>query len=257
MNTITLTEPEHAIHDHVAVIGVRTTRIYCRPECRPGRSPLPRNCIPFLNAQAAREAGYRACKKCRPDDGQPETLRHGQTPTAIGEVFGAVSARGICALYLCGEVVASPLDRLRKDFPAANLVEDRESVVGILKTAVAHVLTGESIETIALDLRGTEFQRKVWAALLKIPRGKTTTYGALTRALGMAPGAARAVGSACGSNPLSLIVPCHRVLRSGGGLGGYFWGLERKQEFLDAENPSFRNTDPFEKEVAKPHLVSR
>lgn len=85
-----------------------------------------------------------------------------------------------------------------------------------------------------LLLRGTAFQRSVWAALLEIPFGTTTTYSALATRLGK-PGAARAVGSAVGANPVAVFVPCHRVLAQRGGLGGYAWGLARKQSLLDAE----------------------
>ena len=244
MNTIT-SEPGTARGGQTAVIGVRTTRIYCRPECRPGRSPLPQNCIPFENAKAAREAGFRACKKCRPDEGPKEVLRYGRADTALGPLFAALSEKGVCAIYLCNEGDPEPLVRLRRDFPEAELVEDREAVAGILEKAAAHVVDGESIDDIPLDLRGTEFQRKVWDALRSIPRGTTTTYGELAKSLGLAPGTARAVGSACGTNPVSLIVPCHRVLRAGGGLGGYYWGLERKQAILEAEIPSFRSVDLF------------
>ncbi len=125
--------------------------------------------------------------------------------------------------------------RLRHDFPNAKLLEDNDRTTTVLKRAVSHVFTGESIDDIKLDLRGTEFQLRVWEALRIIPRGTTTTYGALARSLGLKTGAARAVGSACGANPVSLIVPCHRVLSAGGGLGGYYWGVARKQRLLQAE----------------------
>ena len=74
--------------------------------------------------------------------------------------------------------------------------------------------------------------------LRAIPRGETRTYGELARSIGLPPGASRAVGTACGSNPVSLLVPCHRVVRAGGGLGGYYWGLDRKRLLLDAERRS-------------------
>lgn len=246
MNTTTSHSPESSTQNQVGVIGVRTTRIYCRPDCRPGRSSLPQNRVVFENSASAREAGFRPCKKCKPDAGPMETLRFGRAMTEIGGLFGVLSDRGLCALYLCDRSDPTPVERLKRDFPGAELVEDHEAVRTVLERAVAHILHDDPIDGIELDLRGTEFQRKVWQALLAIPRGKTTTYGELTRSLGMESGAARAVGSACGANPVSLLVPCHRVLRSGGGLGGYYWGLLRKQALLELENPAFH---------AEPRLV--
>ena len=236
MNTTTLLVSRPLVENDAAVVGVRTTGIYCRPECRPGRSPRPENCLRFPDAAAARAAGYRACKKCRPDDGPAETIQYGQASTPIGNVFGAISDKGLCALYLLDHLGEEPaIGRLRHDFPKARLGEGGNEIAVILERAVAHVLNGDPVDDIALDLRGTAFQQQVWEALRTIRRGTTTTYGKLTRTLGLAPGTARAVGSACGSNRVSLIVPCHRVLASGRGLGGYYWGLERKQAFLEAE----------------------
>jgi O-6-methylguanine DNA methyltransferase len=85
-----------------------------------------------------------------------------------------------------------------------------------------------------LDIRATSFQRRVWEALRAIPYGETRTYGEIAAAVG-SPRAARAVGQACGANPVSIIVPCHRVVAEGGKLGGYGWGLERKRWLLDHE----------------------
>ena len=91
-----------------------------------------------------------------------------------------------------------------------------------------------STRAIPLDLRGTDFQRSVWAYLRSIPSGETRTYRDIAEALG-SPGATRAVGSANGANPVSVLVPCHRVIRADGGLGGYAYGLERKRKLLEAE----------------------
>jgi AraC family transcriptional regulator of adaptative response/methylated-DNA-[protein]-cysteine methyltransferase len=90
-------------------------------------------------------------------------------------------------------------------------------------------------EELPLDVRGTAFQRRVWQELQRIPRGETRSYGAVAAAVG-APGAARAVGQACGSNPTAVVVPCHRVVPSGGGLGGFAWGLDAKRTLLDHEH---------------------
>jgi AraC family transcriptional regulator of adaptative response/methylated-DNA-[protein]-cysteine methyltransferase len=89
-----------------------------------------------------------------------------------------------------------------------------------------------------LDIRATSFQRRVWEAIRTIPYGETRTYAEIAAAVG-APAAARAVGQACGANPVSIVIPCHRVVASGGGLGGYGWGLERKRWLLrhEADTP--------------------
>ena len=90
------------------------------------------------------------------------------------------------------------------------------------------------LDGLPLDMRGADFERRVWQALLEIPPGATTSYGAIAKHLG-SPGASRAVGLANGANPVAIIVPCHRVVRTDGGLGGYFWGLSRKQKLLEQE----------------------
>jgi AraC family transcriptional regulator of adaptative response/methylated-DNA-[protein]-cysteine methyltransferase len=104
-----------------------------------------------------------------------------------------------------------------------------------MKAALLAFLAGEhSLARLPLDIRGTVFQRRVWDALRGIPRGETRTYRELARAVG-APAAVRAVGSACGANPVALVIPCHRAVRTDGGLGGYAWGLDRKRRLLRLE----------------------
>ena len=221
------------------IVGVRTTGIYCRPDCRPGRDPLPKNKVMFADTAEARSAGYRACKKCKPDGpatSPPETLRYAVGPGPIGPLVIAKTGRGIASLYvLDGDDPTPGLDRLRDRFPGSPLVEDVRALAPAFALVDDCVRRGRSCEGVALDLRGTPFQVRVWGALTQIPWGQTTTYGALARSLGLPTGAARAVGTACGTNPVSLIVPCHRVLHSGGGLGGYYWGLDRKAVLLDIE----------------------
>ncbi len=120
------------------------------------------------------------------------------------------------------------------EFPAASILRDR----GGLEVHVAHVLdtlkSGIPSSTLALDVRASAFQAQVWEALRAIPPGETRTYGEIARTLGV-PRGARAVGRACATNPVSLVIPCHRAIREDGGLGGYRWGLERKQALLDRE----------------------
>lgn len=256
MNTNTLLEvpaARTADTDPVAaagpVVGVRTTRIYCRPTCRPGRAPRPENCVPFAEGATARAAGFRACKRCRPDDavapsrrggrdsGPPLTIRYGLGATPVGFAFVAATERGVCALFIQDTAEhAGSLERLRRDFPGASIEADPAAADRVVPRVVAHLTSGRACDDLALDLRGTPFRLCVWEALRAIPRGTTTTYGALAATLGLAPGSSRAVGSACGANPVSLLVPCHRVVREGGGLGGYYWGLDRKRALLELES---------------------
>jgi AraC family transcriptional regulator of adaptative response/methylated-DNA-[protein]-cysteine methyltransferase len=123
---------------------------------------------------------------------------------------------------------------LRDEFSAAAVSRDDD----LLKDAVDEVLRrvdGDTpLRAVPLDMRGTAFQLKVWRELLRIPRGETRTYGEVADSIG-APRAARAVGTACGTNPVAFVVPCHRVIAANGGLGGYGFGLPVKRAILDAE----------------------
>jgi AraC family transcriptional regulator, regulatory protein of adaptative response / methylated-DNA-[protein]-cysteine methyltransferase len=256
MNTTTFASPSEAaaatrspalLAASGPVVGVRTTRIYCRPHCRPGRAPRPENCLAFLNAEVAQEAGYRPCKQCRPDRTDdrsrvPELIRYSLGLTPVGYAFVALTERGIAALYLLDEDHPSRgLARLQAERARAVVVEDRAAVQAILDRLCA-MLDGDLDEgEWPLDVRGTPFQQRVWDALRAIPRGETRTYGALASELGV-PGAARAVGTACGANPVALLIPCHRVVGAGGSLGGYEWGLEKKRILLDIERSAIRRT---------------
>lgn len=234
--------PPALVPAHGPVVGVRTTRIYCRPFCRSGRAPRPENCLPFLNVEVARSAGYRPCKKCRPDGGgdakasrEVETFRYGVASTPLGFAFIATGARGVAAIYLLDRDDPGPgLARFRGERPVALMVEDGDSVAVVLPRI--HEFLGGVLDEagLMLDVSGTPFQVRVWDALRAIPRGTTRTYGTLARELGI-PGAARAVGAACKANPVALLIPCHRVVRAGGGLGGFEWGLDRKRALLDLE----------------------
>jgi AraC family transcriptional regulator of adaptative response/methylated-DNA-[protein]-cysteine methyltransferase len=104
----------------------------------------------------------------------------------------------------------------------------------LVRRTVAAVNAPEKPHDLPLDVRGTAFQLRVWQELQRIPRGETRSYGEVAAAVGV-PGGARAVGAACGSNPVSIVVPCHRVVTANGGLGGYAWGLEAKSVLLERE----------------------
>ncbi len=229
------------------VLGVRTTKIYCRPTCRPPRRPKPENCLLFPNADAARAAGFRACRLCRPDEkvnrssdpsvpgADRELIRQGTGATPLGPVFVARSDRGIRALFLGAETsLEARRDRVRKLAPDAAWIDDDAAIQPVVERLAAWLEGGLACDDLPVDLRGTPFQVRVWNALREIPMGSTWTYGELAKALGQ-PNAARAVGAACGANPVAILVPCHRVVGSDGSLVNYRWGLEFKRALLDVE----------------------
>jgi len=157
-------------------------------------------------------------------------IRWSRAPTLLGEAFAATTERGLCALQLAEP---HPEGWLRARWPRATLVEDpnagREALDVLRGAARARA-------PLALHVRGTPFQVRVWQALLEhCGAGETTTYGELAAAMGRT-GAARAVGGAVGANPIAVLIPCHRVLRRHGALGGYRWGLPRKRILLAWES---------------------
>jgi AraC family transcriptional regulator of adaptative response/methylated-DNA-[protein]-cysteine methyltransferase len=159
-------------------------------------------------------------------------------PCALGRLLVATTARGICRVSLgsgAEELEAS----LRAEFPGADL--RRERARGMLAASVKAFLgylDGRAHEVdLPLDVRATAFQRRVWEVLRRIPYGTTRSYAEIARAIGK-PTAARAVARACATNPAVLIIPCHRVVRADGGLGGYRWGVERKRALLERERAS-------------------
>ncbi len=151
--------------------------------------------------------------------------------SSLGLVLVAISTRGIRAVQL-GDDAAELRAELRARFPAARVKEAEES--GTAGKVVAMIDAGESDIDADLDIRGTDFQRSVWCALRDIPPGSTISYTELARLVGK-PSAVRAVAHACASNPLAVIIPCHRAVRSDGSLAGYRWGLARKLTLLERE----------------------
>jgi AraC family transcriptional regulator, regulatory protein of adaptative response / methylated-DNA-[protein]-cysteine methyltransferase len=322
------------------VVAVKTTGIYCRPGC-PARLPNRGNVTFFASAAEARAAGYRACKRCRPDAARPDQqqadavrracrliegadeppgleglaeavglspshlhrlfkryvgvtpkgyaalrranqarahLRAGASvteaiyaagygassrfydeagrvlgmsprefqngapgvevkvaiaPTYLGPVLVAATARGICAIEL-GESEAGLRRRLRDCFPGARLVEDDPAFGAWVAQVVAFLEAPRRGLALPLDIQGTAFQRRVWEALRAIPAGQTLSYAAVAARIG-APKAVRAVAQACAANRLAVAIPCHRVVRSDGELGGYRGGLDRKRALLERE----------------------
>jgi O-6-methylguanine DNA methyltransferase len=151
----------------------------------------------------------------------------------LGQVLVARSAIGVCAI-----LIGSDAEDLRTDlatrFPGSTLIANEPQLRDDLSKVVRFLETPSEGIDLALDMRGTPFQRRVWDALRAIPVGTTVTYTELARRIG-GPRWARAVASACAANPIALAIPCHRVIRSNGGLSGYRWGVERKRMLLDNE----------------------
>ncbi len=162
-------------------------------------------------------------------------IRWSLVPTVLGKALVATTGRGICAIELGDDAMA--LERgLRDEFPNADMqrVEaGSDEFLAPRLRAVAERLAGRGGD-LPLDLVGTAFQKRVWDALMTIPAGQTRSYAQLADALG-SPKAARAVASACASNRIAVVVPCHRIIRGDGSLGGYRWGLPLKQVLLDRE----------------------
>ncbi len=150
---------------------------------------------------------------------------------AMGSVLLAWTAQGLCAA-LPGPDAAALLHDLQRRLPGAQLHALAADSGHERSAAVVAALNGASDPlSFALDPQGTEFQQRVWQALRDIPAGQTRSYAQLAQAIAQ-PGAVRAVGTACGANPIAVLIPCHRVVRSDGGLGGFHWGLNLKQQLL-------------------------
>ena len=171
--------------------------------------------------------------------GAGETIHYTTTASPLGRLLVATTDRGLCAV-LFGDADAELAIQLREQFPQAVLrpSTSKESTATDLTEAVRFVLSRltehPSAQTLPFHVRATAFQQRVWQALLEIPRGQTRTYSQIAEAVG-SPKAVRAVGTACGSNLLAVVIPCHRVVGSDGKLTGYRWGTDRKHQLLDLE----------------------
>lgn len=159
-------------------------------------------------------------------------LRYAIGTSALGSFVVAVSPQGVAAI-LFGETQPGMVEDLRARF----VVDSRKDEMGLaatVKSVATAIAAPNGKLDIALDPAGTDFQRKVWQALRRIPVGTTVSYADVAGALG-APRSVRAVAQACGANPIAVLIPCHRVVRSDGALGGYRWGTERKSMLLRME----------------------
>lgn len=326
--------------DGVFVYAVKTTGIFCRASCA-ARLPLVKNVEFFADVRAATKAGYRACKRCKPEQISPQHMRAamvarlcrlietsesvltlselsreaqlspfhvhrvftevtgvtpraygeahrlkrvhkslrtassitsaifdsgyntssrfyeksnkvlGMTPTrfrrgaknvcirfafakcSLGHILVATTPKGVCAIDF-GDSASRLLTDLRERFPYAAIEKADAPTEKLLHRLVKQVENPRKAARLPLDIQGTAFQQRVWAALTQIPVGETRSYAELAQHLGM-PNSARAIGQACAANVLAVAIPCHRVVRTNGDLSGYRWGLSRKQTLLDRE----------------------
>ncbi len=197
--------------------------------------------------QAIIEAGYGSSRAFY-EDGAP---RLGMTPsqyrdgahgerisftslvTPIGTVVAASTTKGVCAVRI-GSDESTIVQELMTEFPNAALHRDDEAMADVARVLAGAVRAEADASQLPIDLAGTAFQMRVWDVLRKVPIGETLTYSQVADRIG-SPSAVRAVGSACAANPVALVVPCHRIVRRDGTLGGYRWGLEVKDALLDVE----------------------
>jgi AraC family transcriptional regulator of adaptative response/methylated-DNA-[protein]-cysteine methyltransferase len=247
--------------------SVKTTGVYCRPSCA-ARLARPENVRFHATREDAERTGFRACKRCRPDQSvrtarratgkpaprpaaRPSTRRPGVRrhedrvgsgggairfaigTCSLGSILVAASERGICSI-LVGDDPDALLRELQGRFPQATPIDDDTAFRERVARVIGFVDTpGQGLD-LPLDVRGTAFQQQVWEALRGIPAGATASYRDIARRIG-APGSARAVARACASNTIAVAIPCHRVVRGDGGLSGYRWGVERKRALLERE----------------------
>ncbi len=165
--------------------------------------------------------------------GKGMVIRFGTVASPLGRLLVAATARGVCAVAL-GDTDAMLEASLRAEYPAATFEPGLSGLEETVAALVRYLGGADAIGAMPTDVLGTAFQRRVWGALRAIPYGETRSYAEVAAAIGQ-PAATRAVARACATNPTALVVPCHRVIGSGGGLRGYRWGVERKQALLDRE----------------------
>lgn len=177
--------------------------------------------------------------------GQGIAISWAMSRTPLGLLMMGATDRGLCFVQF-GEDEAELLGRLRQEYPGAQLQampDARRAEFERWMQALGRHLDGsQRALQLPLDVRGTAFQMKVWAYLQQIPYGELRSYSEVARAIGE-PRAVRAVASACGANQVALLIPCHRVIRGDGGMGGYKWGLERKRALIDRERATARTED--------------
>ena len=169
--------------------------------------------------------------------GKGVEVSYATVKTPLGLMMLGATDRGLCFLEF-GSSAEDLLASLREEFPSSTLIAMEkpysDQFLGWMQALTGYLEDQRAVQTMALSLHGTAFQLKVWSYLQTIPAGSTQTYSEVAQAIDR-PRAVRAVASACAANRIAIVVPCHRVIRGDGGLGGYRWGLDRKRTLLDAE----------------------
>lgn len=165
--------------------------------------------------------------------GKGMKIKYTTAKSSLGEVLVAATERGVSAVYL-GDSGQKLVKELREEYPRAEISAENGGFSQWVEEVVARLEGNAPRRELPLDLQATAFQRRVWQELQRIPRGSTRTYSEIARAVGM-PRGAQAVARACATNPVSVVVPCHRVVRADGNLAGYRWGLSRKEKLLARE----------------------
>jgi AraC family transcriptional regulator of adaptative response/methylated-DNA-[protein]-cysteine methyltransferase len=182
-------------------------------------------------SQAAGALGMKPSEYKQGGKGLP--IAYALSQSYLGWVLVAATPTGICAIDF-GEQPETLEIRLRQRFPEASLKKDEAAFAGWVAEVLSFLESPGRGLNLPLDIQGTAFQRQVWSALSSIPSGVTASYADIAVKIG-SPTAVRAVAQACAANRIAVAIPCHRVIRSDGGLGGYRWGLERKRALLERE----------------------
>ncbi len=164
--------------------------------------------------------------------GRGEWVTYALADTSLGRMLIAATDKGVCALRFGEDEVL--LAELKEEFPNAELHQDTASLAPLTEEVESHLAGTLPTLNLPLDVHATDFQKRVWRALQSVPYGETRSYAQLAEMIGQ-PKAVRAVARACATNPVALSIPCHRIVRSGGGLSGYRWGVERKKRLLNQE----------------------
>jgi AraC family transcriptional regulator of adaptative response/methylated-DNA-[protein]-cysteine methyltransferase len=168
--------------------------------------------------------------------GAGETIRYAIADSPLGRILVATTDRGLCAVLFASSDAELAVD-LRARFPQAVLRRDDDALRNAIHFTLSRLTETPTAANMPFHVRATAFQQRVWSALMAIPRGQTRTYAQIAESIG-SPKAVRAVGTACGANPLAVVVPCHRVVGNDGKITGYRWGTDRKRKLLEMEQSS-------------------
>jgi AraC family transcriptional regulator of adaptative response/methylated-DNA-[protein]-cysteine methyltransferase len=178
----------------------------------------------FVNIEGMTPGEYK-------NGGEHLQIKYSFANTMFGDIIIAATEKGVCYIAFIDDTSVGFTD-LQSHFPKANFIEQKDE----LQEQALHIFSRNwtDLQEIKLHLKGTDFQLKVWEALLKIPMGQLITYGDIANTIN-SPKASRAVGTAIGSNPVAFLIPCHRVIQTTGNIGGYMWGTTRKTAIIGWE----------------------